>query len=37
MKKVLKKLISICLCIGFACINNVNAETAPGSYGVIRH
>ena len=34
MKKALKKLISICLCIGsFVCVSNVKAETAPGSYG----
>ena len=34
MKIDLKKLISICLCIGsFVCVSNVKAETAPGSYG----
>ena len=34
MKKDLKKLISICLCIGsFTCINNVNAETLSTNGG----
>lgn len=34
MKKDLKKLISICLCIGsFACINNVKAETLSTNGG----
>lgn len=34
MRKDLKKLISICLCIGsFACINNVKAETLSTNGG----